>query len=238
MALDAKNITIKGKRGGRCEQDAGGQRRHHPTAQSCLPPSHRTPCCPGTTLGENLSSFSQPNLPSQVGTSAGVIVTLGLPHITATTTKLPSPPPLSGEQKCQLKSSILKFHRDTVICTDIENVEGNPHGHTGHVRFLTAVEMSNPSTASSNMIANSSSASNLMSSPSITSSLMSNSMPSSASLTSSSTTASTDLGQPFGQAVGSSGADTGRALRPGPRISPGGQGRILVSHYSLFWKSS
>ena len=33
---------------------------------------------------------------SQVGTSAGVIVTLGLPHITATTTKLPSPPPLSG----------------------------------------------------------------------------------------------------------------------------------------------
>ena len=182
--------------------------------------------------------FSKPNLPSQVGTSAGVIVTLGLPHITATTTKLPSPPPLSGEQKCQLKSSILKFHRDTVICTDIENVEGNPHGHTGHVRFLTAVEMSNPSTASSNMIANSSSASNLMSSPSITSSLMSNSMPSSASLTSSSTTTSTDLGQPFGQAVASSGADTGRALRPGPRISPGGQGRILVSHYSLFWKSS
>ena len=182
--------------------------------------------------------FSQPKLPSQVGTSAGVIVTLGLPHITATTTKLPSPPPLSGEQKCHLESSILKFHRDTVICTDIENVEGNPHGHTGHVRFLTAVEMSNPSTASSNMIANSSSASNLMSSPSITSSLMSNSMPSSASLTSSSTTASTDLGQPFGQAGGSSGADTGRALRPGPRISPGGQGRILVSHYSLFWKSS
>merc|ERR1712158_320655 len=77
--------------------------------------------------------------------------------------------------------------------------------------------MSNPSAASSNMIANSSSASNLMSSPSITSSLMS-----------SSTTASTDLGQPFGQAVGSSGADSGRALRPGPRISPGGQGRILV----------
>ena len=34
----------------------------------------------------------------QVGTSAGVIVTLALPHITAATTKLPSPPPLSGEE--------------------------------------------------------------------------------------------------------------------------------------------
>lgn len=49
-----------------------------------------------------------------VGTSAGVIVTLNLPHITPTTTKLQNTPPLAG----------------------------NPHGHTGHVRFLTCVEMS------------------------------------------------------------------------------------------------
>ena len=44
-------------------------------------------------------SLCQPNaFFGQVGTSAGVIVTLALPHITAATTKLPSPPPLSGEQ--------------------------------------------------------------------------------------------------------------------------------------------
>ena len=69
-----------------------------------------------------------------VGTSAGVIVTLTVPPITLTTTKLAAPPPLAGV----------------------------PHGHTGHVRweiiiiiidiiatidhddvrFLTSVEMS------------------------------------------------------------------------------------------------
>ena len=97
-------------------------------------------------------------------------------------------------------------------------IAGNPHGHTGHVRFLTAVEMSSPSTAGSN-------SSNLMSSPSITPSLMSNS--SSASLTSNPGTTPAD--QPFGQAVGPPGGDGGRAARPVPRISPGGQGRILVS---------
>ena len=48
-----------------------------------------------------------------VGTSAGVIVTLTVPSITATTTKLQNIPPLT--------------------CI--------PHGHTGHVRFLTCVEM-------------------------------------------------------------------------------------------------
>ena len=41
-----------------------------------------------------------------VGTSAGVIVTLTVPPITLTTTKLAAPPPLAGV----------------------------PHGHTGHVR--------------------------------------------------------------------------------------------------------
>merc|ERR1712107_687949 len=106
--------------------------------------------------------------------------TLALPHITATTTKLPSPPPLSG----------------------------NPHGHTGHVRFLTAVEMTSPPTSSNSILASSSL--NLVSSSSA-----------------SGTTSSTDraLGQPFAQQTG---GDGGRALRPVPRISPGGQGRILV----------
>ena len=47
-----------------------------------------------------------------VGTSAGVILTLPLPAISQTTTKLASLPPLTGI----------------------------PHGHTGHVRFLTSVE--------------------------------------------------------------------------------------------------
>ena len=49
-----------------------------------------------------------------VGTSAGVVVTMSLPSISATTTKLSSVPSMTGI----------------------------PHGHTGHVRFLTAVEMS------------------------------------------------------------------------------------------------
>ena len=47
-----------------------------------------------------------------VGTSAGVIVTLTQPSITSTTTKLSTLPPLTGI----------------------------PHGHTGHVRFLTCVD--------------------------------------------------------------------------------------------------
>ena len=45
--------------------------------------------------------------------SAGVVVTLLLPHLTPTTTKLSSLPALTA----------------------------HPHGHTGHVRFLTCVEM-------------------------------------------------------------------------------------------------
>ncbi|XP_067128079.1 rho guanine nucleotide exchange factor 17-like [Centruroides vittatus] len=49
-----------------------------------------------------------------VGTSAGVVLTLPLPHLTSTTTKLDTLP----------------------------NVSGISHGHTGHVRFLTFVEMS------------------------------------------------------------------------------------------------
>ena len=55
-----------------------------------------------------------------VGTSAGVIVTLTLPTITSTTTKLSTIPPLTGI----------------------------PHGHTGHVRFLTCVDtVASPDTA-------------------------------------------------------------------------------------------
>ncbi|GFQ99566.1 rho guanine nucleotide exchange factor 17 [Trichonephila clavata] len=48
-----------------------------------------------------------------IGTSAGVILTLPLPHLTSST-----------------------LHVD-----DIPSVTGLPHGHTGHVRFLTCVEM-------------------------------------------------------------------------------------------------
>nr|XP_023013430.1 rho guanine nucleotide exchange factor 17 isoform X2 [Leptinotarsa decemlineata] len=48
-----------------------------------------------------------------IGTSAGVLLTMPLPHLTSTTTKL----------------------------TAIPTVTGVPHGHTGHVRFLTSVEI-------------------------------------------------------------------------------------------------
>lgn len=48
-----------------------------------------------------------------IGTSAGVLLTMPLPHISSTTTKL----------------------------TSVPTVTGIPHGHTGHVRFLTSVEM-------------------------------------------------------------------------------------------------
>lgn len=47
-----------------------------------------------------------------IGTSAGVLLTMSLPHINSSTTKL-----------------------NTVPC-----VTGVPHGHTGHARFLTNVE--------------------------------------------------------------------------------------------------
>lgn len=47
-----------------------------------------------------------------MGTSAGVLLTIPIPHITPTTQKLNCTP--------------------TVV--------GIPHGHTGHVRFLTQVE--------------------------------------------------------------------------------------------------
>ncbi|XP_022250681.1 rho guanine nucleotide exchange factor 17-like [Limulus polyphemus] len=48
-----------------------------------------------------------------IGTSAGVILFLPLPHLTSSTSKLDNVP----------------------------NVSGVPRGHTGHVRFLTRVEM-------------------------------------------------------------------------------------------------
>lgn len=51
-----------------------------------------------------------------VGTSAGVLLTLPLPHLTSSTSRLGSLP----------------------------NIVGVPHGHTGHVRFLTAVETTEP----------------------------------------------------------------------------------------------
>lgn len=51
-----------------------------------------------------------------VGTSAGVLLTLPLPHLTSNTSRLGCPP----------------------------NIAGVPHGHTGHVRFLTAVETTEP----------------------------------------------------------------------------------------------
>ncbi|KAG5892280.1 hypothetical protein JTB14_036246 [Gonioctena quinquepunctata] len=48
-----------------------------------------------------------------IGTSAGVLLTMPLPHLTSTTTKL----------------------------TNVPTVTGVHHGHTGHVRFLTSVEI-------------------------------------------------------------------------------------------------
>lgn len=56
-----------------------------------------------------------------VGTSAGVLLTMPIPHITPSTSKLSCVP--------------------TVI--------GIPHGHTGHVRFLTQVECQSANSDSS-----------------------------------------------------------------------------------------
>ncbi|XP_034253940.1 rho guanine nucleotide exchange factor 17 [Thrips palmi] len=55
-----------------------------------------------------------------IGTSAGVILTMPLPHVAPGTSRLTSTP----------------------------NVSGVPHGHTGHVRFLTVVEASATGTSS------------------------------------------------------------------------------------------
>jgi hypothetical protein len=52
-----------------------------------------------------------------IGTSAGVLLTMPLPHITSSTTKL----------------------------SNVPTVTGVSHGHTGHVRFLTFVELSSGS---------------------------------------------------------------------------------------------
>jgi len=58
-----------------------------------------------------------------VGTSAGVLLTIPIPHLKPSSQRLPQPP----------------------------SVTGIPHGHTGHVRFLTYVEKpSTPSSATSN----------------------------------------------------------------------------------------
>lgn len=51
-----------------------------------------------------------------IGTSAGVVLTMPLPHVTQSTSKL----------------------------TNVPGVTGVPHGHTGHVRFLTCVETTPP----------------------------------------------------------------------------------------------
>ncbi|GLG97565.1 JNK-interacting protein 3 [Gryllus bimaculatus] len=58
-----------------------------------------------------------------IGTSAGVILTMPLPHVSASTTKL----------------------------TNVPTPTGVPHGHTGHVRFLTYVETA-PSSNSDSLV--------------------------------------------------------------------------------------
>ncbi|GLV39352.1 uncharacterized protein CBL_13229 [Carabus blaptoides fortunei] len=55
-----------------------------------------------------------------IGTSAGVLLTMPLPHITTSTTKI----------------------------TIIPSITGVPHGHTGHVRFLTSMESATATTDS------------------------------------------------------------------------------------------
>lgn len=70
-----------------------------------------------------------------IGTSAGVLLTMSLPHITASTSKI------------SLLSSVIgmnfyKFYEPILSCVFL----GVPHGHTGHVRFLTCVETVGAST--------------------------------------------------------------------------------------------
>lgn len=70
-----------------------------------------------------------------VGTSAGVILTLPLPHLTATSTKITTLPNITGKESLpNILLLFLSVWKSTLI-------SGIPHGHTGHVRFLTCVEM-------------------------------------------------------------------------------------------------
>ena len=69
-----------------------------------------------------------------IGTSAGVIVTMRLPHLTSIPTKISQLPPLIGEGK-------MPQNWKMGACVKIDFFPGNPHGHSGHVRFLTCVEM-------------------------------------------------------------------------------------------------
>lgn len=73
-----------------------------------------------------------------VGTSAGVIATMHLPYLAQHTSKIHPMPTLVGKFGIiidlgnSIKSYLLIFYFV---------FSGNPHGHSGHVRFLTCVEM-------------------------------------------------------------------------------------------------
>lgn len=69
-----------------------------------------------------------------VGTSAGVILTIPTPHLTPISSRLASPPVVTGKPFFLL----LLFLLFKII--SIFFAKGIPHGHTGHVRFLTCVE--------------------------------------------------------------------------------------------------
>lgn len=101
-----------------------------------------------------------------VGTSAGVILTIPIPHLTTTSSRLPAPPTVTGNCSIQLLASkSVCYSRDSnnpkqpytrnntckMRCTRAVESErkvqvsmlgilGISHGHTGHVRFLTCVE--------------------------------------------------------------------------------------------------
>lgn len=68
-----------------------------------------------------------------VGTSAGVILTIPTPHLTPTSSRLSSPPCVTGK---------LFFKKISKLSNNIQILKntGLSHGHTGHVRFLTSVE--------------------------------------------------------------------------------------------------
>lgn len=73
-----------------------------------------------------------------IGTSAGVLLTVPIPHIKSSTLRMSQPPTVTGKKTKIIGIVVI------ITVTKIYFPKGIPHGHTGHVRFLTCVESASP----------------------------------------------------------------------------------------------
>jgi len=76
-----------------------------------------------------------------IGTSAGAILTLPSPHVSSSTTSLNHCPIVSGNLGIEKTLNLTQFCFLLLL-------KGIPHGHTGHVRILTTVEVNSSSETS------------------------------------------------------------------------------------------